>query len=177
MGKAKPSRRRVVILLSAPIVLLLLGNWSIPTVAKILADWDRWANDEYASIQIVETITETVTSSETIHLDNCDGKDIKEVWTGFRPILGYFYYEVNGTFHGDIVRKRLEEKYGPQPNLVSFRSFAALPGTNMEYIFARTEQRWMGVITTRSQPGESSYIAHKTISAETTSSRDLGCVL
>lgn len=123
------------------------------------------------NVQINEAQSQTVTSIEIIHINNCGGKGNSEQITersfsvnieGGLEVQGGVEY-LQGTVSG---------KYGQYRNYSKSLKVIAPPGTNMEFEIKWTELEWTGTLTASGQSGK--YNVHAPIEVEQISSQDKG---
>lgn len=159
------------IFLAAPLIFslsILLGACSAPQPSPSQSNLSQSNPD----VQVTETQSRTITSIETIHINNCGGKaDSKQV------AERSFSVNIEGAIGASVgylvVQGSVSAKYGQYRNVSKRQEFSAPPGTNMEITLKWTEQEWVGALLSGNQSG--TYDARAPLSLEQVSSRDLGC--
>ena len=123
-------------------------------------------------LTVTETGKQTITSTETIHLNNCGGKAETEQ-TAVRSFSINTEGEVTVKVGYEVVEGGVSAKYGQQKNISKSQTLKAPAGTNMNFILQWTEQQWLGQLISGGQSG--TYSASAPIAVELISSEDLGC--
>lgn len=158
MNNYKPT---LIIVLSFLFALSACSSPSQPNSAQPSSD-----------VQVRETQNRTVTTTETIRINNCGGraesKQVSErsfavsVDASFSASVGYA-----------IVQGTVSAKYGQYRNVSKRQELVAPPGTNMEITLKWTEQEWAGTVLAGNQSGH--YHVRAPLEVEQVSSRDWGC--
>jgi len=124
-------------------------------------------------IQLAEVKSETASSTETIHMNNCGGKDSSEqiAQRAFAISL-----ELNSQSQTDYnsIEGMVAGKYGLFKEITKSQILKAPAGTDMEFSLRWLEDIYMGDIFQGRNIGK--YIIHVPVSVELVSSLDLGCI-
>jgi len=124
-------------------------------------------------IQVIEVDSKTISSEETVHMNNCEGKDFSEqtIQRSFATAL-----ELNPRSKTDykVIEDIVSEKYRLYKDTVRNQILEAPPGTNMEFSLLWSEEVHTGTVIEGEKIGE--YAVYIPVSVELVSSRDLGCV-
>lgn len=143
------------LILSTIIVVLLLNSCTSP------------------DIQVLEVDSKTVSSTETIHMNNCGGKDSSEQTAQRIFAIGL---ELNPQSQADytMIENMISGKYGLYKDSVKSLLLKTPAGTNMEFGLKWSEDVYTGNISAGETVGK--YVVHVPLSVELISSQDLGCV-
>ncbi len=129
-------------------------------------------NPPQANVQVNETQSRTITTVETIRINNCGGRgESKQV--AERSFSVSVEGAIGATVGYAIVQGSVSAKYGQYRNVSKRQELTAPAGTNMEFMLRWTEQEWTGTLFSGGQSG--TYIAQAPISVEQVSGKDLGC--
>lgn len=125
------------------------------------------------AIQIREMESKMVSSTETVHMNNCGGRDSSEQ-TAQRSFAISLELTSQSKVEYTVVENRVSGKYGADKDMNKSQLLKAPPETNMEFILQWTEEVHSGEII--QMENISSYTVHVPMSVELVSSQDLGCV-
>lgn len=125
------------------------------------------------AVQVLEVESKTVSSTETIHMNNCGGKESSEQ-TAQRSFATGLELTSQSKVDYSVVEDRVSGKYGADKDMNKSQLLKAPPGTNMEFVLQWTEDVHSGDIIQREKIG--GYTVHVPVSVELVSSQDLGCV-
>ena len=123
-------------------------------------------------LQVLEAGSQTVTSTEIIHLNNCGGRDVVEQTVGQSFAAGVDLDSQTHTNY-ETVREMVAGKYGLYKDTSHSQVLKAPPDTNMEFTLSWTDKLYNGTILEGEVVGK--YSVHIPVSVELISSQDLGC--
>jgi hypothetical protein len=124
-------------------------------------------------IQLLEVDSKTVSSTETIHMNNCGGMDSSEQTAQQNFATGLELDQQNQVDYTTI-ENMIAGKYGLYKDTVKSLLLKTPPGTNMEFSLKWSEDVYTGNISAGETIG--AYVVHVPLSVELVSSRDLGCI-
>ena len=129
------------------------------------------ASQVTSEVQISEQDSQTITSTETIRLNNCGGKgDSEQISERSFAVNIEGGLEIQGGI--EYVEGKISGKYGQYRNYSKSLKVIAPPSTNMEFEIKWTELEWTGTLTANGQSGK--YNVHAPIEVELVSSLDKG---
>jgi len=124
------------------------------------------------AIQVLEVDRKTISSEETIRMNNCGGKDITE-----QAVQRTFATGLDVNSQNQINYAGLEDlvagKYGVDRDATKSQLLKAPPGTNMEFVLQWREDMRSGNVFAGDRIA--SYEVHIPVAVELVSSRDLLC--
>lgn len=124
------------------------------------------------AIQILEVDSKTISSTETIHMNNCGGRDSSEQTAQRNFATGLEINPQSDTSY-TMVENMVSGKYGVDQNATKSQLLKAPPGTNMEFVLQWSENVHTGNIVQREKIGK--YEVRVPVAVELVSSQDLGC--
>lgn len=123
-------------------------------------------------IQVVEVDGKTVSSTETVHMNNCGGKDSSEQTAQRSFATGLELNPQNETDY-KLIEGMVTGKYGLFKDTARSQVLKAPAGTDMEFSLMWSEDVYTGNIQQGATIGK--YVVHVPVSVELVSSQDLGC--
>jgi hypothetical protein len=123
-------------------------------------------------IQVLEVDTDTVSAQETIHMNNCGGKETSEQTSQRAFAIGL---DLGSQIKADYgaVEAVVAGKYGQYRQAAKSQLLKAPAGTDMEFVLNWSEEVRNGTILVGGEAGK--YNVHIPLAVELVSSRDLGC--
>jgi hypothetical protein len=123
-------------------------------------------------IQVLEVDSKSISSTETVHMNNCGGKDSSEQTAQRNFAVGL---ELNPQSKVDYtaIENIVTGKYGVDKDTTRSQLLKAPPGTDMEFILKWSEEVHNGNVSADVIIGK--YSVHTPLTVELVSSRDLGC--
>lgn len=126
----------------------------------------------HPAIQLIEVESKTVSSNETIHMNNCGGRDSSEQTAQQTFATGL---DLNPQSRADYtaIENMISGKYGVDKHTNKSQLLRAPPATNMEFVLMWSEDVHIGNILDGEKIG--SFVVHVPVAVELVSGRDLGC--
>jgi hypothetical protein len=123
-------------------------------------------------IQVLEVDKNTVSTQETVHMNNCGGKETSEQTSQRSFSIGLDLGSQIKADYGDV-EAVVAGKYGQYRNVAKSQVLKAPAGTDMEFVLNWSEEVQNGTLLVGGEAGK--YNVHIPLSVELISSQDLGC--